>query len=489
MDIKEALLEITQSDNLRYSIVAIEKLILTMLQDRVKRQDKSILYERYNASAVCDMVLPNGIDEISGKVAVEIKASRHKQMFLKVIYDTIGRFSMNRGDINTLILIVVNEIPERAMEQLQEKNDILNFKLIIWDINKLTEMFEENKELFFETYNNLNVVLLKETINKSLSSTKETYIEKRKKHIEQLKNEYENDNIVLFLGAGVSKDAKIATWDNLISELFVALIDKLLKDEHIQIKDKEKNSIKEAIVNQNGNSPLLQTRFLRKGFENQFEEIVSEILYKDAIESSELLEEIGQLCVPNRGKWGIRAIVNYNFDDLIEKTLSRLRVKYQSIYSEGMIPDLGELGIYHVHGFLPQNKKGYNNLTNSLLVFSEEGYHKLMRDPYNWANISQLNYMINNTCVFIGLSMTDPNMRRLLEIAAQKRIDFKDTCRHYAIMRRFTIDSSNKSNSIKGFENANEVLQESLYKELGVNIIWFDEFKEIPGILKKIKEI
>ena len=349
-------------------------------------------------------------------------------------------------------------------------------------------MFEENKDLFFETYNNLNAVLLTDTINNGLSPAKETYIEKRKKHIEQLKREYENDNIVLFLGAGASKDAKIATWDNLISELFVVLIDKQLKNKNIQIEEKEKEHIIEASIKQNGNSPLLQTRFLRNGFENDFEELVSEILYKDAIESSKLLDEIGQLCVPNRGKLGIIAIVNYNFDDLIEKTLSRLRVRYQSIYSEGMIPDLGELGIYHVHGFLPQDKKGYDNLTKSLLVFSEEGYHKLMLEPYNWANISQLNYMLNNTCVFIGLSMTDPNMRRLLEIAAQKRNDIKDTCRHYAIMRRFTINSSNKSDSIKSFEDVNEALQESFFEELGINIIWFDTFDEIPDILKEIKE-
>ena len=349
-------------------------------------------------------------------------------------------------------------------------------------------MFEENKDLFFETYNNLNAVLLTDTINNGLSPAKETYIEKRKKHIEQLKREYENDNIVLFLGAGASKDAKIATWDNLISELFVVLIDKQLKNKNIQIEEKEKEHIIEASIKQNGNSPLLQTRFLRNGFENDFEELVSEILYKDAIESSKLLDEIGQLFVPNRGKLGIIAIVNYNFDDLIEKTLSRLRVRYQSIYSEGMIPDLGELGIYHVHGFLPQDKKGYDNLTKSLLVFSEEGYHKLMLEPYNWANISQLNYMLNNTCVFIGLSMTDPNMRRLLEIAAQKRNDIKDTCRHYAIMRRFTINSSNKSDSIKSFEDVNEALQESFFEELGINIIWFDTFDEIPDILKEIKE-
>lgn len=486
MDIKETLLNLVQSDSTRYSFMAVEKLISIMLQDYASRQGKKTLIDRH--VALCDLVFPDGINDIEEKVAVEIKFTRHKQIFLRAIYDTIGRFSINRGDINTLILIVVNEVPDIAKVQIYEKKDILNFNLVIWDINKLVEIFKENEKLFFETYNNLNAVFLKDTINSSISPNKESYIEKRKKYIEQLKSEYENDNIVLFLGAGASKDAKIATWDNLISELFVTLIDKQLNKNHIQIEKNEKNKIIKEIIKQNGNSPLLQTRFLRNGFEDDFEELVSEILYKKAVDSSELLEEIGQLCIPNRGKLGIRAIINYNFDDLIEKTLNRLRVKHQSIYSEGMIPDSGELGIYHVHGFLPQDKKGYDNLTKSLLVFSEEGYHKLMIEPYNWANITQLNYMINNTCVFIGLSMTDPNMRRLLEIAAQKRTDIKDTCRHYAIMRRFTIDSSDKSDSIKSFENVNEALQESFYKELGINIIWVNDFTEVPDILKKIKE-
>ena len=58
-------------------------------------------------------------------------------------------------------------------------------------------------------------------------------LDKRERYIEQLHIEYENDNIVLFLGAGASRDAKIATWDNLIFELFVALIDRQLKTNHI----------------------------------------------------------------------------------------------------------------------------------------------------------------------------------------------------------------------------------------------------------------
>lgn len=486
MDIRETLIEILNLETTRYSSVAIEKLILVMMRDYLEAQNKHLIAE-YESNWIADMLLPDGIDNESGCIAVIIKVCRHKQMSLRVIYNAIDHFSRYRGKINKILLIVVNELTDGIREKIEEKKKQLDFELILWDINNLIQLFSNNENLFVETCNNLNAVLLRDTINNGILRNNSTYLEKRKKYIEQLRLQYENDNIVLFLGAGASKEAKIATWDTLISELFVALIDKQLNANHIQIEKKDKQKIINEVINQNGNSPLLQTRFLRNGFEDDFEELVREILYQDAVDSSDLLEEIGQLCIPNRGKLGIRAIVNYNFDDLVEKNLKRLRVKYHSIYSEGMIPETDELGIYHVHGFLPQEKENYDNLTKSLLVFSEEGYHKLMLEPYNWANISQLNYMINNTCLFIGLSMTDPNMRRLLEIAAQKRIDNDGDCQHYAIMLRFGLKESESVDSIKSFEKVNETLQESFFKELGVNVIWIDKFSEIPNMLKHIK--
>lgn len=486
MDIKEALFGIVNSDTMRPSYIAIEKLIAVMMNDYLKKQNKRFEGDRYNSVQIYDMVFPDGIDDEKGYIAVDIKVLRHPQMILKMIYDTVGRFSMNRGESDKLLLIVVNEVPERIINKIEEKKAQLNFELLVWDIDKLVEIFSQNERLFEETYININNVLMKDAVNSGITRSNQSYLTKRSKHIEQLKKEYENDNVVLFLGAGVSIDAKIATWDNLISELFVALIDKQLLANNIQIEKKDKKKILKEIASQNGTSPLLQTRFLRSGFESEFEELVREILYKNAVDTSVLLEEIGQLCVPNRGKLGVRAVVNYNFDDLIEKALKKLRVKFHSIYSEGMLTASDEIGIYHVHGFLPQNKEVYNDLSKSLLVFSEEGYHKLMIDPYNWANMNQLNFLCNHTCVFIGLSMTDLNLRRLLEIAAQKRMDDNFECRHYAIMRKFEIKNSS-NDSIKSFENVNESLQESFFREMGINVIWIKEFSEIPKILKEIK--
>ena len=66
-----------------------------------------------------------------------------------------------------------------------------------------------------------------------------------------------------------------------------------------------------------------------------------------------------------------------------------------------------------------------------------------------------------------------------------------EKARHYAIIRRLTFDKGEEvinTNSISKFEAVNESLQESSFAELGVNVIWIDDFSEIPNLLKRIKE-
>ena len=484
MTIKEKLMSMVDtSKNLRINYIQMEKIVFTMLEDYLKRQGKTI--EMHNQIKQFDALLPNGIDEYSKGIFVELKIYRNKMALLGVTKNLINIIN-ELDSYRTLLLIVINELPKEIRIKIYNEAKKMNINLILWDVDQLVKMFEENEKLFFNLYDNIDSVLLKHTINYGISKKYkiEKHIDIQNTFINSLHESYEDDDIVLFLGAGVSKDAKIATWDELISELFVTLIDKKMQEEKINISELERDTIIKSIKGQNANMPLLQTRYLKKGFNTTFEATISEILYKKSIKTSKLLKEVSQMCIPTRNGVGIHAIINYNFDDLIEKNLSELGIKYYSIYREGMIPDKNQLGIYHVHGFLPQKREDYNDLAESLLVFSEEGYHKLSLDPYNWANLTQLNFLTNNTCLFIGLSMTDPNLRRLLEISMFKSGD-KEKCNHYAIMRRFKINSNTKS--ILDFENVNEALLESFYRDLGINILWVNDYTEIPELLKKIK--
>lgn len=313
----------------------------------------------------------------------------------------------------------------------------------------------------------------------------------REKRLNELKSIYKREELVLFLGAGASKDAGISDWNDLISDLLVLMIKNELRKNNIDISKLETDFILDEIKKTNDKSPLLQAVFIKAALGDSFEKCLSDLLYKNINNdngNSRLLRSISKLCLPKRNGVGVQAVVTYNFDDLLEVNFNEYNIDYHSLYSELDCTTSDKLGIYHVHGFLPRNPDEYEQLSEGLLVFSEEGYHSLYNDPYSWANITQLNFLRENTTLMIGLSLTDPNLRRLLSISSRKN----KVKKHYAIMKKydFTVHSSNeqiRGDIIKSFSAVNNDLQEEFFEQLGINIIWVEDYNEIPNIIESIR--
>ena len=68
----------------------------------------------------------------------------------------------------------------------------------------------------------------------------------------------------------------------------------------------------------------------------------------------------------------------------------------------------------HCHGVLPingvQNRKGHN--ANDKLVFLEESYLQLANSPMSWQAINFIDNCMHSKMVFVGVSLSDANMRR-----------------------------------------------------------------------------
>ena len=121
---------------------------------------------------------------------------------------------------------------------------------------------------------------------------------------------------------------------------------------------------------------------------------------------------------------------------------------------------------------------------NTDLIFSEEDYHKVYRDAYCWSNLAQLNYLREHTCLFIGCSLTDPNLRRLLDVARRNN----EKPRHFAFLRRNNVANNGKvdQKALELYKDIDASLRERYYAALGLNIIWIDNFDEIPQILRSL---
>jgi hypothetical protein len=127
------------------------------------------------------------------------------------------------------------------------------------------------------------------------------------------------------------------------------------------------------------------------------------------------------------------------------------------------------------------------------LVFSEESYFSLQSDHYSWANFEQLKLLRETTCLLLGLSGTDPNLRRLLDI------DFRQSKRakHYLCLRRLTVadllvsggNTSVRTTVAQHFLNVHHNFLEHSFADLGVNVIWVDEYTELPSLLASVRTL
>lgn len=285
-------------------------------------------------------------------------------------------------------------------------------------------------------------------------------------NLEQLQNAHLEGKLTLVCGAGISIGAKIPPWSTLLDRLITAMLRKLAPDENkLDAAMSELNDIRD-------NSSLIAGRYLKNVLQDDFEEEVRKALYQDSKETCDIIDAIVELARPQRGRAHLESIISFNFDDLLEQNFKKSSIVHKPIHSEGSRCGASELPIFHVHGYLPKQGKLDKN---SKIVFSEDSYHDQFVDPFSWSNLTQLNKFTQNTCLFVGLSMTDPNLRRLLDVA--KRRDGKGDNRHFVVLKRNPNSSRNRMM---------ESLREQDAASLGISILWVEEYDEIPNLIKSI---
>ncbi|HZG74531.1 MAG TPA: SIR2 family protein [Paenibacillus sp.] len=482
----------------RNSYFLIEALISKLLLKHLEDQGRPYFPEyRLPNGRIVDGFAPDGIDDLIGSTIIEVRLNRttSRSMFDNIREVLDRTYSVSYPTHRNILLIFISELPEEFKDQIIKYTSHWpeDLKLKVWEAKDISSLLQKYAEYVSDIVPQLTDIAISNVVEKSLGADPQEWKGKNSEYISSIKSAYNKDDLTIFLGAGVSLTAGLPTWNTLIYKLFVAMIGRKFP-ENLKIDVEETNFIVKSLTSFHSSSPLLAARYIRQGLDGVFEQEVSNALYKnnDNIkQTSELLTSIARLCIPRRNGPGIKAVVNYNFDDLIEKHLENVGVQFRSIYRDSDIVSQEELGIFHVHGFLPRDIERYDGVSESLLVFSEEGYHSLYIDPYSWSNITQLNFFRESTCLFIGLSMTDPNMRRLLDIAAKKNKD-KDP-KHYVILKRQlpselgTYDNAVRNTVVESYITVHHRLQETSFQELGLNIIWVENYDEIPNILDQIR--
>ena len=383
-----------------------------------------------------DFVVPNGVKKLGWEkeTYIEVKYRLTSSYLTKVrwIYDEVSP--------QKLIIIVI------------DKNDIPEF--FSFDGNVL-----QGRSIIFETYDVLYNRAL--SLIKDSKITKEEVIgqyqkEERNRNLDKAKIAIKNNRISLFLGAGVSKSAGSVNWEELLNEL--------CKVRGLNIENKGK------II-----SDIQKGRYILedyRGEQNVFCEDLRKILYEGIKQGrkeekkQKLIKSIASLVTNTQVN--LESVITFNYDDLLEQEITLNPQKYKkgciSIYQESVTVDRNNIFIYHVHGYLSE-KEGKQP---ECIILGEKEYHQVYRDSFNWSNVEQLH--ARSTCFFIGLSMTDPNLRRLMDIS-YKESD-KD-CEHFVFLKK---------------DEYNITYMENTMRRFGVNCIWYDEHDDLPGLLDGLIE-
>ena len=209
----------------------------------------------------------------------------------------------------------------------------------------------------------------------------------------------------LVIGAGINCEYGAKDWKEMIASLnseFYSNQERLIEESKHYVGD-------ELFVS----SKVLKTNGL-----DVYKSLNRELYLFDPLCSFDDVSSTLYNCVNYIERHKGTTIITYNYDTNLEYLLKKRNLRYCTVYDENsFIVKDSVANIFHVHGLLPFDKYKEERFTNSL-IFSESEYFYLYNNPYSWNISKQLHDFTFNTCIFIGISLTDPNMKRLLELSA-----------------------------------------------------------------------
>jgi hypothetical protein len=306
-----------------------------------------------------------------------------------------------------------------------------------------------------------------------------------------LRAAYSSRGLVLVLGAGVSKASRFPDWTSLLAGVAEDCGERGLVDE-----------IHAGAIPLPVAASVLEKRI---GDRSNFVEAVRSVLYRGLPEDvrsgdrtalvkyvmkNTTMSAVASMCAdstpgkkhPYRRNRRIHAIVTFNLDGLLQKYV---RARYErrllrTIERASAGAKRRRINLYHMHGYLRFDaKKGDpRKEAPDAVVLTEQDYFDFFNNPTSMFNYTFLYLLRERPCLFIGLSMEDGNLRRLLHLSAKERLTGFEregrrdararakTKRHVAILRT------------PGSDEKKRAVRDSLAL-LGTRVLWVDDYKEI----------
>ena len=301
---------------------------------------------------------------------------------------------------------------------------------------------------------------------------------------EELLLEYEAGRVCLFVGAGISRACGLPDWATPAAEVVDRIPERRVPLGGFAAASSAKRPIE--YINPDGLSAqakkhlreagaLFSTRHLRGMSSIDLESLVVSVLYDRTIQVS------GSAAAAIATLRNLKRVCSFNYDDVLLSAFDDEGTKYVSVVEGQKIPaDPDRAAIVFLHGFLPNPTRTGLRRT-ARIVLSEDDYHDLYANESAWPNRTLMALVRDFTGLFVGCSLQDPNLRRLLHVAAK----LPKRQRHYALLRDpgFLADGKWYQRGDAAFQS----VQSGILRGLGVRPVWFGEFDQLPQILRELE--
>ena len=355
----------------------------------------------------------------------------------------------------------------------------------------------------------------------------------QQKAIDALRHARKDRNLTLYLGAGVSAASDVPQWRNLVASLFYEATYADQEEEtkpsphylsaiaewHLERLPEQSEIVAEKIRQSYGDDTKFLHALWKTLYRGHIDHRTKQPLPTDFSQlsaSNPTLAAVARLAQTKVAtRRCIRAIVTYNFDSLLEMALGAFG--HTVIWKESQSIKPGVLPIFHVHGYVPLHDTGSllgDSSTADELIFSEEQYHAATHEAYSWTNLVQLKQLSSTKGLMIGLSLSDRNIRRLLDAVRKTparsqqfvllqrpqwprpssfeltEIDNKAMDKADRAASRGSVTSREPFRYMEGMISRVEQMdmkqQELLLEKLNVFPVWYDSHDEVPGLLTQI---
>jgi hypothetical protein len=272
-------------------------------------------------------------------------------------------------------------------------------------------------------------------------------------------------NITMFVGAGVSTEAELPSWDDLVRAL--------LEETAVarELSDEDRELWMQATIAQ---GPLAAAAIARAHHPDEvaFRRALRAALYGGRSPAEFLPGALaGQIAWLKRKMGSRLRLVTANYDGLLEIALEEEGLDPVAYVQNRKEPS-EKAAVWHLHGRLMKSSSG-EWMRVGRLVLTEGNYADSAHS--RWPEDFVADCLEKSLCLFVGLSMTDPNFIRWLYRYSNSE------CQHLAVFVRQA--------SVLANDAVRQGLEKSAaarWERAGVRPIWTNYFGEVAQFVHEL---